>query len=218
MSRVKISVIIAARDHARFLGRCLRSLFSQVGSSPYEIVVVDDNSGDETPMILEAFSSEIVVHRNNENLGLPTSLNLAIEASRGEYIVRVDSDDYVSKHYLAVLELALDMRPDLGAVESDYVIFEDDASENGNFESALKSPIGCGIMFRKSLMVEAGLYNPEFLAHEDKEFRARFEKFGRIGHVAIPLYRYRRHASNMTNNETLLREFSQKLREQSGRD
>lgn len=66
------------------MGRCLRSLFSQINAPEFEIIVVDDASDDATALILEAFSTEITVLRNNPHLGLPASLNLGIKASCGD--------------------------------------------------------------------------------------------------------------------------------------
>lgn len=198
---MKCSVIVATHNHSSFLGRCLRSIFSQVNSPDFEIIVIDDASIDNTPEILKGFSSEITLLTNDENLGLPASLNLGIEESRGDYIVRVDSDDYVSRHFLNVLTLALDSNPTLDAVESDYIVFNDSDESGGTFCSALEEPIACGIMFRRESMFRAGLYSPEFLLHEDKEFRWRFESQHKIGHIPIPLYRYRRHSENITNDK-----------------
>ena len=49
-------------------------------------------------------------------------------------------------------------------------------------------------------MNETGLYDEEFLYQEDKEFRLRFEKKYIIKFLELPMYRYRRHDKNITNN------------------
>ena len=209
---MKCSVIVATHNHASFLGRCLRSLFSQINSPDFEIIVIDDASNDNTPEVLDAFSSEITLLTNSKNIGLPASLNLGIERSRGDYIVRVDSDDYVSRHFLNILTLALDYNLDLGAVETDYIVFNDQEEGNGKFCSAKYEPIACGIMFRRDPMFRSGLYNPDFLLHEDKEFRRRFEAENKIGHIPIPLYRYRRHNQNITNDKKKMAKYERLLR------
>lgn len=215
---MKCSVIVATRNHAEFLGRCLRSLFSQESPPEFEIVVVNDASEDSTDAILEAFSSEIMVLTNDHNIGLPASLNLAIEASRGSYIVRVDSDDYVSRHFLQTLCLTLDLNPNLAAVETDYVVFDDFDESNKVITSASTEPIACGIMFRRDAMLDVGLYDADFLLHEDKEFRRRFEAKYMIGHLPIPLYRYRRHSRNITNDRRQMAKFEELLRAKHRRD
>ena len=56
-----------------------------------------------------------------------------------------------------------------------------------------------GIPLVKNL-IELGLYDEEFLLHEDKDLRQRFNKKFKIYRVPVPLYRYRRHQKNITND------------------
>ena len=72
-------------------------------------------------------------------------------------------------------------------------------------------PIGCGIMFRQSHIVELGLYDEKQLIHEEKDLRTRFLKKYKIKRVQLPLYRYRKHKNNMTNNEELMLHYEKML-------
>ena len=65
----------------------------------------------------------------------------------------------------------------------------------------MENPIGCGIMFETSHLFEIGLYDEEFQLLEERELRYRFEKKYKIHRLELPLYRYRRHENNITNNE-----------------
>ena len=83
-----MSVIVAAHDEERYIGRCLRSLLAQrFARSQFEIVVVDDGSTDRTSAILETFGADIRVIRNDKNLGLPASLNKAITSTHSKFVV-----------------------------------------------------------------------------------------------------------------------------------
>ena len=66
-------------------------------------------------------------------------------------------------------------------------------------ENCIENPIGCGILFKKD-KEKIGLYDEKFKYHEDLDFRLRFEKHFKIDRLKIPLYRYRRHHTNITNN------------------
>jgi len=55
-------------------------------------------------------------------------------------------------------------------------------------------------MFRREQLLSVGGYDESFLRHEEREFRLRFEQRFRIGRLELPLYRYRRHERNMTND------------------
>jgi glycosyltransferase involved in cell wall biosynthesis len=174
--------------------------------------VVDDGSTDLTEYALSQFGSAIRVIRNEGNVGLPTSLNSGIMAASGNYIARVDADDYVNAHFLQFLTEYLLHAEGMDAAACDYYLVDEN---EGILEmvSSEQTPIGCGILFRKEDMLKVGLYNPSFLAHEDKEFRKRFDAMFAVGHIPIPLYRYRRHSGNMTNNLQLMENFASKLGE-----
>ena len=93
-SGVGISVIVPAFNQELYIGRCLRSLLQQRdGDMQFEIVVVDDCSTDKTryalDLFVDPFGSKVRVIENETNLGLPASLNKAIQSSDAEYIVRL---------------------------------------------------------------------------------------------------------------------------------
>ena len=99
-----ISVIIPVFNGEKFIGRCLRSLLNQTLSrEKYEIIVINDASTDKTEYALKLFKEDIKVIKNKKNIGLPASLNKGINLSNSEFIVRVDSDDYVGVHFLQIL-------------------------------------------------------------------------------------------------------------------
>lgn len=213
----KISVIVAAFNGEKYIGRCLRSLLNQtLPHSQYEIIVIDDGSEDLTSYALELFcdrfESPVHVIRNEKNLGLPASVNRGIRAARADYIVRVDSDDFVNSNFLNLLYLYLDTNPEADAVACDY--YWVDSNENIiERANCLKNPIACGILFHKENLFDIGLYDEEFRFHEEREMRSRFEKKYEIRRLDIPLYRYRRHDNNMTNNSKNMDKYERLLQE-----
>lgn len=208
-----VSVIVAAHDEERFIGRCLRSLLAQrFAKSQFEIVVVDDGSTDRTSAILETFGSDIRVIRNEKNLGLPASLNKAITSTHSKFVVRVDADDYVNSAFLDVLFLFLTENPKFDAAACDYLLV-DDREEILRRADAMKEPIACGIMFRTEQLIDIGLYDESFLRHEDRDLRLRFLDRYIIHHVPLPLYRYRRHDDNITNDVTEMNFHEKRLNE-----
>ncbi|NDC12479.1 MAG: glycosyltransferase family 2 protein, partial [Actinobacteria bacterium] len=67
-----ISVIVAAHNEERYIGRCLRSLLAQTfPRTKFDIIVVDDGSTDRTAAVLQTFGNDVRVLRNDENIGLP---------------------------------------------------------------------------------------------------------------------------------------------------
>ncbi len=208
-----ISVIIPVFNGEKYIGRCLRSLLSQsIYQKEFEIILINDGSYDNTEYALKLFQGGIIrVISNKENLGLPYSLNKGINESNGEYLVRVDADDYVNKDFLLILKKFLDMNPQMDAVSCDYELI-DFEEKVISVENSIKNPIGCGIMFRKKQLIEIGMYDPKMKINEEKDLFIRFSKKYTIHRIELPLYRYRKHEENMTNDIFKINEYDKKLK------
>ena len=195
-----VSVIVPVFNHEKYIGRCIRSLMAQeYPREDFEIIVIDDGSSDRTPYALELFHEEVTLIRNENNLGLPASLNRGIHASTAPYVVRVDSDDYVNAYFLRILSMSLSNNLYMDAVACDYLTVNDREEVLGR-KNCLEDPIACGIMFRTEQLIDIGLYDENFLLHEERDLRFRFLEKYSIHRIELPLYRYRRHGSNITNN------------------
>ena len=208
-----ISVIIAAYNEEKFIGRTIRSLLNQnISQQSYEIIVINDNSSDKTQYALQLFEGDVRVINNTKKHGLAYSLNLGIKEARGKYVVRVDADEYVHAEYLKVLSEFLEQNKYMDAVACDYLLVDDEEKVLSRC-NCISEPIGCGIMFRIENLIEIGLYDDEFLMHEDKELMLRFEKKYKVHRIELPLYRYRKHEGNMTNNISSMKKYERKLNE-----
>lgn len=213
-----VSVLVPVFNQERFIGRCLRSLLQQtMPQEQMEIIVVDDGSTDRTPYALDLFHNAIVKLKNERNIGLPASLNRGIVAARAPYVVRVDSDDYVNANFISILQFFLDQNPNIDAVACDYLMVDDNEQviERVNCK---EYPIACGIMFRRDHLVSIGMYDESFRLHEDRDLRIRFEKEYSIARLELPMYRYRRHATNITNDTGAMESHRQRLIEKHGHD
>lgn len=212
-----VSVLIPARNVERYIGRAIRSVLSQrtPRCGDFEVIVVNDASDDRTAYALELFREEIRIFTNETRQGLPRSLNRAIRAARGKYVVRVDADDYVTEDYLYLLSRFLDDNSYMDATACDYLLVDDDENVIGR-RNCLEHPIGCGVMFRTDHLIDVGMYDDDFLMHEDRDLRIRFLEKYSIHRIELPLYRYRRHDGNMTNNREDWDLFTERLNSKHG--
>jgi glycosyltransferase involved in cell wall biosynthesis len=194
----KISIIVPVYNRENFIGRCIRSLLSQTLSREvFDIIVIDDGSTDDTSKILFAFKEEIKWFRNKNNQGLSSAINLGIKKSKSEYIVRVDSDDYVNKDFLKVLYLFAQHNKEIDAFACDYITVNQNEKVLKR-ENCLKKPIACGILFKRKHLKEIGFYNAKKLINEEKDLRKRFIKKYKISRISLPLYRYKKHINSLT--------------------
>ena len=105
---MKISVIVPIYNVEEFIGQCARSLFSQDWEDS-EFIFVDDGSPDRSVEILqevlESFpgrkSQVTILHQ--KNAGLPQARMTGLRHASGDYIIHVDSDDWVEQNYLSRL-------------------------------------------------------------------------------------------------------------------
>lgn len=207
MRSPKISVLIPVYNGELYIGRCIRSLLNQtIENQEYEIIVINDGCKDNTEAVLKNFMGDIRYYKNKKNLGLPKSLNLAIKKSKGQFVVRVDADDWVHPEYLNILSLSLKLNNELDAVACDYFIV-DENQEKIELRNCEKNPIGCGIMFKSQQLIKIGVYDEKFLAREDEELAKRFKNFFSITRLPIPLYQYRQHNNNLTKNKKIMKKY-----------
>ena len=93
MTEPKVSVIIPTFNHARLLGRAVRSVLGQTWQS-YELIIVDDGSSDETPEVIAGFADErIRAIKHEQNKGKSAALNNAGAVAQGSYVAFLDDDD-----------------------------------------------------------------------------------------------------------------------------
>ena len=211
MKSVHVSVIVPVYNSELYIGRCIRSLLNQsINPENYEIILINDGSSDNTKKAIEPFVGDLVIIENKKNLGLPASLNKGIRKAKGQFIVRVDSDDYVHVEFLKILSLHLQLNHSIDAIASDYLLVNNDQDVLGQ-NNCLKNLIGCGIMFRLKNLIEIGLYDENFLVREEEELMIRFKSKYKISRLQLPLYRYRKHENNITNNKETMKKFKKRL-------
>lgn len=97
---MKYSIIIPVYNAEATLRRCLDSLVKQQFSD-YELLLINDGSMDGSDAICREYADayQQIWYFKKENGGVSTARNLGLEQARGEYILFVDSDDYVDDYY-----------------------------------------------------------------------------------------------------------------------
>ena len=92
-----VSVIIPVYIVEKYLDECVQSVINQTYRD-LEIILVDDGSPDNCPSMCDEYAAQdsriVVVHKQNG--GLSSARNAGIDVARGEYLLFVDSDDYIS--------------------------------------------------------------------------------------------------------------------------
>lgn len=202
---MKFSMIVPVYNVEAYLDDCLTSLQSQEYTD-FEVICVNDGSTDGSREILSEWESRFpqlkVIDR--ENGGLSAARNTGLETASGDYVVFVDSDDWVESTMLSRLAEEAhgeDMicfacrKSDSGA--TDTLIPEQNGGWNYYNRHALEHrevPFVCVWQrcYRREFLLKNGLHFREGILHEDNEFTPRAcMKAESIKVIPDVLYNYR---------------------------
>lgn len=204
-----ISIVVPVYNTSQYLSECLDSLLSQ-SLFDIEIICVDDGSTDDSPHMLDLYASReerlAVFHR--ENGGVSAARNFGISKSRGQYVLFVDSDDYIERNACKLLAEAAEKDDSdivvFGGVSFPHVNWVDrcfgtqDALVCGDGVAALLGepgsfPLMCNKMYRRSLIVENNVsFSSDLVLGEDNAFQfAIFPYAKTVTFLSCSLYHYR---------------------------
>lgn len=96
-----VSIIIPVYNVEKYLDECMNSILSQT-MKDFEVILVDDGSKDNSGIMCDGYAEKDkrvkVLHKSNG--GLSSARNFGLDSAIGDYILYVDSDDYISTDYL----------------------------------------------------------------------------------------------------------------------
>ena len=219
---MKYSIIVPVYNVEQYLEKCLDSILKCEGD--YEIICVDDGSTDGSPAICDAYSERYqdrVVSVHQKNKGLGGARNTGIEIARGDYLLFVDSDDFIAEDTIKVLDEALEKH------DADIVIFAmQTVDENMNLidccreslkdgelfsfkdkkDSLFIMPNACNKLFKTKLFKESNVRFPDRVWYEDIRTVPKLLCFcEKIMYVDKVLYNYLRRSGSITNNVNIKR-------------
>lgn len=94
------SIIVPFYNAKEYLEKCIESVINQ-GFFSYELILVDDGSTDDSSMVCDKFlTNERVKYYRKENGGVSSARNFGLSVSNGEYVIFLDSDDYLENNSL----------------------------------------------------------------------------------------------------------------------
>lgn len=192
-----VSVIIPTYNRAQMLRQAVESVLEQDYPCT-EILVIDDGSVDDTPMVLADYEDRIRFFRQ-ENTGVSAARNLGIRASRGELIAFLDSDDYWLSEKLTTQVDWFLRHPEAMICQTEEIWIRNGRRVNprqkhrkragdifiASLSLCLVSP--SAVMLRRNLLDETGLFDPELPACEDYDLWLRVSSRYQVGLIEKPL-------------------------------
>lgn len=126
----RISIVLVFYQQAHLSYLCLQSLLEFADVS-YELIIVDNNSTDETTRLLEKIGNVQII-RNTENLGFVKAVNQAGDIANGEYILLLNNDALIEKNSLSNALQVIDEDETVGAVGAKIKLLDGSTQEAGS--------------------------------------------------------------------------------------
>jgi glycosyltransferase involved in cell wall biosynthesis len=121
-----VSFVVLSYNYARYIGDTIRSILAQGGGHDFEVIVVDDASSDKSVEVIRSFADHrIRLIRHEKNQGHAATVTDGLNAARGNYIARIDSDDRYRPSFLNETLPVLAKHPNVGMVYGDAAIIDD---------------------------------------------------------------------------------------------
>jgi len=217
---MKTTVYITAYNYGKFIEKAIQSVLKQ-STDDWELIIINDGSTDNTCDILKRYETHPKVRVvEQENKGLSVSNNIALRISNGEYLMRLDADDYLDENALLVLSNILDTKPEIGLVYPDYYLVDEHGEiletvrrkKIGEEAGLLDLPAhGACTMIRKECLLEIGGYDEAFSCQDGYGLWIQFLESFKPYNVNIPLFYYRQHSDNMTKNKDKILKTRQRI-------
>ena len=189
MSTLDLSIVIVNYNGAAFIKECLDSIYKSQCAISFEVIVVDNESSDESVSIIKHYEKPIVLIENKHNYGFSYANNQAFEIANGHTLFMLNNDTILKPDTLQKLMAFLTNRPKIGAV-APKLLNEDGSiqcpgSSLGHWRFKSTSPkkvpfiAGAAVLIRKEVMDLIGGLDPHlFFYNDDIDFCYNLKKNG----------------------------------------
>lgn len=212
-----VSVIIPTYNCCGFITKTLDSIINQTFKD-YEIIIVDDDSSDNTFEVLSDYLSKysFIKYIKQKNSGVSVARNNGILASKGKYIAFLDSDDLWDKNKLGYIIDLFNEDDALKLIHTNIKYIDEDGVTIGTPEHrvALHGDIFKSIYFRRTnictssvvvervALLDTNLFdvNLSYIGCEDRDLWLTISRMYRVGYINKPLTYYRVRKGSLSKN------------------
>lgn len=217
-----VTVYVTNYNYGKFIEQALESIYNQTFQD-FELIIVDDGSTDNSKEIIESYATKektSVIFQKNK--GLNVTNNIALKASKGKYIMRLDADDYLVESALEQMVAELEGNDELGLVFPNYYLVDEEniklaEIKRFNFDEEVSlydlPAHGAVTMIRVDFLKSLGGYDESYKCQDGYELWIKFITKYKVSNVSEPLFYYRQHGDNLTSNENKILGTRMKIKE-----
>lgn len=200
---MEISVVVAVRNEAPYIERCIKSLFEQDFDGEYEVIVIDGISNDGTYELLEKLQKKYkFALLRNPKINAAAGRNIGIKRAKGRYIAFIDGDAYAHKDWLKKIHETFEKvdavgvgGPDLLPEDTNYLsrviglVMTSPLARGGRFNPSTQHALvekeryvdhipTCNLCLKREVFDKVGLFDESFIKGQDLELSYRIRKAG----------------------------------------
>ena len=222
----KVSIIVPVYNAEKYLEKCLDSIINQTYKN-LEILCVNDGSTDNSLSILTKYTKKDkrIIIETIPNSGVSKARNIAISKATGNYIMFVDSDDYVELSMVEKMIQSLEknkadvvrcnnfLEKENGNIKKieDYHLKNQSLNSNQIDESIISDIItgklltySCVLLIKKETLMKTNLFYEKLKIYEDRVlYLELFLELNKIYFLNEPLYHYVIHSNSCVNSKKL---------------
>ncbi len=205
-----VSIYIVSKNYGKFVEKAIQSVLNQTYSS-WELFLVNDNSKDKTIKIFKKFKKKNKKIKQiidlKKNYGLQKISNHILKICNGEFIIRLDADDWLNENALLVLFSKINSKKNYGAAYGGYYYVDENGDELGienNFDITKKNlnlpPHGACTLFKTRALKEVGGYSTSISAQDGWDVWLKLKERVEFCSINLPLFYYRKHGQSLSDN------------------
>tara|TARA_B100002052_G_scaffold270902_1_gene271389 strand:+ start:203 stop:1558 length:1356 start_codon:yes stop_codon:yes gene_type:complete len=220
----KITVYVVSHNYGKYLSEAIESVLRQTFSN-WELLIFDDGSSDDTQKIMDLYRNhEKISCFTTKGIGLPAVNNLALEAAKGEYIVRLDADDKFEENILLIFDNYVSKKPDLALLFPDFYLMDESGevfahkmNSSPHEEDHLMDvpPNGACTLVKTNILKDLGGYREDLGAQDGLDLWLKIKDKFPTYKINLPLFYYRRHGKNLTDSPVKIIKARQQLKKSS---
>ena len=204
----KVTIYILNYNYIKYVAKAIESALSQTYKN-LEILVIDDGSTDDSLEIIHKYSDRLQIIEQN-NVGLVKSIIKAFSIAEGDYVVRLDADDWLDPKCIEELVEKISKNKNAALAFPDY--YEVDEFEqiirrikrhdfSGNVSMYDQPAHGACTLTRKEHYFEVGGHDENFMCQDGVDIWLSLTEKYDVVNVSKPLFFYRKHSQSLTVNE-----------------
>lgn len=214
ISSPTISVLMPAYNAEKYLAAAVESILNQ-NHSDFELIIIDDGSTDSTGKIIQNYAKKDrrVAAVQNEHQGICPTLNRGVEIAHGQYIARMDADDWSYPQRLARQFNFMESQPKVVICGGQIEICDENLKTLNTrgyptTDKEIRKKIfrlnpfaHPATMYRTEAARKVGGYNPHLQDVEDYDFYFRLGKLGQFANLSQTVLKLRIHPSSISSQK-----------------